>query len=488
MKKLCLAVVAVVWGAALALPQTAQITLWPVPTPGSLPADLSFSSDGMVFFSEFSGGKIGKLDPQANTIAERDVGANPLGIWVEGQQMIYFTLPLEDELRAVVFTSGGAGWNLPTSGGWPKLLVPAPSGPGIVNLWLNERLAGKVVRFSPSQVSVTLPLFEFPPQPVTPDILEVEPVVIPVSPEFHPGNPALPPPIALVPKSTSGPFTEWTTSNPPQYVEDLAVAPDGSVWFTQPYSALSRLDPSSDTMLFYNVPSGTNPLGIEVGPGGKVWFTDLTRPAIGRLDPSTGNVTLWTIPGGVQPVEVAVDAPSGVWFADREGNAIGFLSPSRDEISLWRLPPGSYPVTVKLAPDGSVWFVCERGNTIGRLEIIPVLGPPPVGPGTTTGCNFLSYSVFQFGRRARVQLTYQYDGAYGLPAWVTAVPTIGGSDAPNFDHTEVTVAAAGIGSGVVEITYTGVGLLETDGLRLYMYSAAGIFCERVIDFRAIWGP
>ena len=41
MKKLCLAVVAVVWGAALALPQTAQITLWPVPTPGSLPADLS---------------------------------------------------------------------------------------------------------------------------------------------------------------------------------------------------------------------------------------------------------------------------------------------------------------------------------------------------------------------------------------------------------------------------------------------------------------
>jgi streptogramin lyase len=488
MKKLCLAVMAVALGGVLAVAQTAQITLWPVPTPSSLPADLSFSSDGMVFFSEFAGEKIGKLDPQANTIAERDVGASPLGIWVEGQQMIYFTLPLDDALRAVVFTSGEAGWNLPTVGGWPATLVPAPSGPGVVNLWLNERLAGKVARFSPSQVAVTLPLFQFPPQPVSPDVLEVEPVVTPVVPEFHPGNPALPPPIALLPSAASGPFTEWTAFDPTNTVEDLAVAPDGMVWFTQPGSPLSRLDPGSDTVLLYGLPAGTNALGVEVGPGGKVWFTDTTRPAIGRLDPATGNVTLWPIPGGVQPIEVAVDAPSGVWFADREGNAIGFLSPARDEISLWRLPPGSYPVTVKLGPDGAVWFVCERGNTIGRLEIIPVLGPPPVGPGTTTGCNFLSYSAFQSGRRARVQLTYHYDGAYGLPAWVTAVPTIGGSDAPHFDHTEVAVTAAGIGSAQVEITYTGAGLLETDGLRLYMYSAAGIFCERVIDFRAIWGP
>jgi len=491
MKSVCLAAVLLALVLPVGLAQQARITLWPIPTPDSLPADLSFSSDGMVFFTEFSGGKIGKLDPTANTIAERDVGASPLGIWVEGDQMIYFTVPLDDALRAVVFTSGGAGWNLPTSGGWPKLLVPAPSGPGIVNLWFNERTAGKVVRFAPSQVSVTLPLFQFTPQPVTPDVMDVEPLVVPVTPESHPGNPALPPPIALLTKNSSGPFTEWNAFDPTEYVEDLSVAPDGMVWFTQPGLPLSRLDPGSDTVLLYGLPSGTNALGIEVGPGGKVWFTDTSRPAIGRLDPATGDVTLWTIPGGVQPVEVAVDAPSGVWFADREGNAIGFLSPSRNEISLWRLPPGSYPVTVKLAADGSVWFACERGNTIGRLEIIPVLGPPPQVPPPpqgAVGCQFLSYSVIQSGNKARVRLVFSYDGSSGLPAWVGVSPLKQGAPVSGFDQPVEEVDSAGLHSVTLILTYSGSGITETDGLWFYMYSDSGTFCEKTVDFHAVWTP
>lgn len=492
MKKVCAVAVLLLVPLSAGLAQRAEIALWPVPTADSLPADLAFSSDGMVFFSEFRGGKIGKLDPTGNTIAERDVGASPAGIWVDGTEMIYFTAPLEDALRAVVFTSGGAGWNLPTSGGWPEHLVAAPSGPGTVNLWINERLAGKVARFSPSQVAVTLPLFQFPLQPVTPDVLEVDPLVVPVTPEFHPGNPALPPPIALLAKNVSGPFTEWTAMNPAAYVEDLALAPDGMVWFTQDNSPLARLDPGSDTVLLYSLPSGTQPLGIEVASGGTVWFTDTSRPAIGSLDPTTGGVTFWPIPGGVQPIEAAVDPAGGVWFADREGDAIGLLAPSRNEISLWRLPQGSYPVTVKLAGDGSVWFACERGNTIGRLQIIPTTGQPPQVPpppqAVVGECNILSYSIFQSGNHARVNLVFNYEGSQGLPVQVGVVPTRQGVDAPGFAPAEEEVATAGPHSVTLIITYAGSGVAETDGLRFYVRSVSGVFCENFVDFQAVWTP
>ena len=273
MKKSLIALMLLVLVGGLGFAQQAQVTLWPIPTPSSLPADLAFSSDGMVFFTEFSGGKIGKLNPTANTIAELDVSASPLGIWVEGTEMIYFTVPLEDALRAVVFESGGAGWNLPTSGGWPAKLVPAPSGPGVVNLWLNERTGGKVVRFAPSQVAVTLPLFTFPDQPVAPDVFPVDPVVTTVAPEVHPGNPMLPPPIALLTKTTSGPFTEWSALYPGTYVEDIAIAPDGGVWFSQRSDAIGRLDPASDTALFYGVPPGALVVWLDVDDQGRVWFT-----------------------------------------------------------------------------------------------------------------------------------------------------------------------------------------------------------------------
>ena len=486
MKRAYLAVSLLVLLSSLGLAQQAEITLWPVPTPDSLPVDLSFSTDGMVYFTEFSGEKIGKLNPAGNTIAERDVGASPAGIWVEGQEMIYFTVPLEDALRAVVFTSGGAGWNLPTSGGWPAKLVPAPSGPGVVNLWLNQRTGGKVVRFSPSQVAVTLPLFTFPDQPVSPAVFPVDPVMNTVAPEVHPGNPMLPPPIALLTRTTSGPFTEWSALYPGTYVEDVALAPDGRVWFSQRGDAIGNLDPASDTALFYGVPPGAIVVGLDVDAQGRVWFTDITRPAIGVLDPTSGDYTLWTIPGGVQPIEIVADMPHGVWFADREGDAIGFLSPDRDEFAIYRLPPGSYPVTVKLGPDGAVWFVCERGNAIGRLEIVPVLGPPPLPPSQGQGCGFPAYSVFQSGNVAEVRLACVYDGAAGLPAYVEAVPTVQGTPASPFHSTRETISTPGRHDFTFSISYLGSGRFETDGLLFRIYTDAGTVCERRVDFHAVW--
>ncbi|HCP31940.1 TPA: hypothetical protein DIT45_01615, partial [Candidatus Acetothermia bacterium] len=373
---LTLVVVALI--ATVGMAQTVEVTTWQLPSPNSLPRGIGVTPNGKVFFAEFNVDKIGLLDPITNEIRERDVGDGPSGLVVADNESVYYTLALGNALELLVFIGGGHTWPVPTPGCWPGKLVEAPSGPGKVNLWLNERLAGKVTRFAPTQITVTLPLIITPPVIVSPNIWQIEPITFPVSPSTYPGNPMLPPPIAYVPGVTTGPFTEWSLLDVGVYVEDLAVAPDGRVWFTRGFSPLAVLDPGSDTVLLYGLPTGTDALGVAVDVTGDVWFTDISRPAIGRLDPTTGNVHLWTIPGGVQPFDLAFDGMGNVWFTDREADAVGVLSPATDEITLYPLPPNTHPLYLVIDEVGNVWFTAEGGNFVARLKILPALGPPPV--------------------------------------------------------------------------------------------------------------
>lgn len=229
--------------------QVAELTRWPLPSGNALPYGIGGGTDGLVYFAEFSLDRIGQLDPVSNEVRERNVGDGPFGLVMGDGSSLHFTLSRENALELLVFVGGGAKWALPTPGAGPEALVAAPAGPGRVNLWFNERNAKKVVRFSPATVAVTLPLIVSPPQPVTPLTTQVTPVVTAVVPEDFPGNPMLPPPIALLVPKTSGPFTEWASMITDRYLERVAVAPAGRVWFTHGVAPLSVLDPETNTVL-----------------------------------------------------------------------------------------------------------------------------------------------------------------------------------------------------------------------------------------------
>jgi len=479
---------ALLGGVTVALGQRAEITTWAIPTPDSLPASVGVAPDGTVYFTEFSGAKIGLLDPATNEIKERGVNGSPSGLYVADAGTVYYTLPNESALEILVFIGGGNRWSVPAPGSWPERLIPDPSGPGQVNLWLNERLAGRVARFSPSQVAVTLPLITVSPVSVSPTVVEVDPTVSSVAPQSFPGNPALPPPIVYAPGVTTGAFTEWTAMDTTKYVEDVAVTPDGKVWFCQGMAPLSQLDPASDTLLLYGLPPGTNAIGVTVDGAGNVWFADVSRPAIGMLDPTTGDVTIWPIPGGVQPIDLEADSIGGVWFIDREADDIGYLSPMRNEVALYPLPDGSRPVALDLEDDVTVWFVCERGNVVGRLSIIPVLGPPPVPPTPGAGCVFPAYSISQSGSEAEITLTYEYDGSAGLPVWIGVLPMVEGTTVSEFNYTPVEVTEPGRNTVTIHLTYTGTGRLETDALWFHMFRqpTSEVICERQVEFPAVW--
>ncbi len=467
--------------------QNLELTLWRIPTPNSLPYGIGLAADGKVYFTEFSGNKLGQLDPETNEIRERPVGPGPSGLFVSEEGGIFLALSGENAIQFLVFTGGTASWPLPTAGAWPGVLVPG-SGPGQVNLWLNERLGRKVARFSPTTIHVTLPLILTPATSVVPEKSVVEPVVRSVTPLVYPGNPLLPPPIALFPATTSGPFTEWASFAEDRYVERVAVAPDGDVWFSQGEAPLCRLNPETNTVLYYGLPVGSAALALSVDAAGKVWFSDTGRAALGRLDPSTGDIVLWPVPEGRQPFALAFTPAGEVWFTDREAELVGLFHPEAGEFFLYPLPAESHPLFLVLGRDGSVWFTAERGNYVGRLAG-PPLGIPP-GPLAPESFSVTGYAVAQSGNKAELTISYAYDGASGLPIWLGVEVLREGQVLAGFLATPARIAAPGTGEVRMLLIYQGAGLQTSDTLRLLVFLAPdgpGTVVKE-IAFRATWIP
>ncbi len=469
----------------LSLAQTAELLIWRMPSPDALPSALSLAPDGTIYIAEFRARKIARLDPTTGELLERGIDGEPLGIHAPDANSIFYTLPLQDTIEYTVFRSGSARWGTPTTGSWPETLIPAPSALGGTVLWFNERQAGKVARLSLTRIAVTLPLFYPERHPLTPERQTLTPDVTRVSPRHSAGNPLLPPPIALVTTNSMGAITEWDVlGTGGGYVEDLALGPTGTVWFTTDAGALNSLDPNFDTVLFYSLPSGVKASGVVAAADGTVWFTDTGTPALGRLDPTTGAVTLWPIPGGQQPIDLALDPSGNVWFIDREAELVGYLRPSTGELAIYTLPPNSHPVDLALAGDGTAWFVCERGNYVASLSLVPVLGPPPISP-STDAARILGYSITRRGNHATIQVAYSYDGSYGFPALIGLYVLPNGQ---GFAYSPYRIVNSGTGIGTIELTYNGAGT-TTEAIKLVIYLPGGqTITERLVDFRTTWTP
>ncbi|HEX6130653.1 MAG TPA: SMP-30/gluconolactonase/LRE family protein [Actinomycetota bacterium] len=107
---------------------------------------------------------------------------------------------------------------------------------------------------------------------------------------------------------------------------------------------------------------------VAVAPDGTVWFTERLAGAIGRLDPATGaieEIPLDDVAAG--PAGVAVAADGSVWFAQDGGNAIGRRTPAGDLVDHDLPTAASRPTDVAVAPDGTVWFSEAGANRIGRV-------------------------------------------------------------------------------------------------------------------------
>ena len=156
------------------------------------------------------------------------------------------------------------------------------------------------------------------------------------------------------------------------YPHDVAVAPDGTVWFSgQPHGVAGHLDPATGALT--HIPLGKNsaPHGVVIGPDGAPWFTDGGQNAIVRVDPATSVVKVWPLPPERMPfvnLNTAVfDKKGRVWFTGQNG-VYGRLDPVSGDIKVWDAPRGRGAYGITATPNGDIWFVSLANSYLANID------------------------------------------------------------------------------------------------------------------------
>ncbi len=204
-------------------------------------------------------------------------------------------------------------------------------------------------------------------------------------------------------------FAEYAMQEKTDIPTALAIAPDGSVWFTMDSAnALGRLRDGKLERVITGKRNNVEPIGLGVDGNGVVWYTDALDQAIASISPDgklasfpldtaiarlgrlavapdgaiwfaegtaysitrlkDGKLTRYEIRnvrGG--PYGVTVDAKGNVWAALQSGNQLLRIAPG-GAMTEYEVPTrGSSPTDIAVDQKGNVWFVEFRGNKVGKF-------------------------------------------------------------------------------------------------------------------------
>ncbi len=114
------------------------------------------------------------------------------------------------------------------------------------------------------------------------------------------------------------------------------------------------------------------PYGIDIGPDGGVWFSQLNIHRIGRIDPDTGasQVIDTPFPG---PRRLRFDSQGNLWIPSFSAGLVARFNPKTKEFKTWDLPTqpkGSetpYALNVDRKTD-TVWICGTNSDTLIRFD------------------------------------------------------------------------------------------------------------------------
>jgi hypothetical protein len=151
-------------------------------------------------------------------------------------------------------------------------------------------------------------------------------------------------------------------------------------------NAIAMINPTTYTVTEFPVPAPANgPSQIAVGPDGNLWFSEVYETQIGMINATTHAITEIPMPGGVG----GITAGSGgdLWLTLGNPAAIGGIDTATLALTTFPVTNpangfGSQPQGITVGPDGKLWFADTNGYGIGVLDP-PTL--PPVIPGVPFG-------------------------------------------------------------------------------------------------------
>jgi virginiamycin B lyase len=160
---------------------------------------------------------------------------------------------------------------------------------------------------------------------------------------------------------------EYRVLDPQDIPAALALAPDGSVWFTlESNDALGVLQDGR----IHKLPRGgetLEALGLATDGQGGAWVTDITGQAIQHVH-ADGTHEAVRIPGPLAQLGRMAVAPDGsVWFADSWGNSLTRLHDGRLQ-AYPAVEANAAPFGVAVAPDGTAWTTLQIANKLLRVD------------------------------------------------------------------------------------------------------------------------
>lgn len=166
---------------------------------------------------------------------------------------------------------------------------------------------------------------------------------------------------------------EWDVPTKGAHPHDPAVAPDGSMWFTeQLQNKLGRLDPASGAFQEYPLKiEDSGPHGLVADASGNIWFTGNGKAYIGKLDPKTGDVKAYPMPDAKaeDPHTAVFDSRGILWFTVQVGSMVGRLDPNTGKIDLKKVHgQRTLPYGIAINSKGLPFF-CEFGtNKMAKID------------------------------------------------------------------------------------------------------------------------
>jgi len=396
----------------------ANLTEWTLPTPNSVPLGLSLDPSGnCCWFVEFTGNKVGHLDPNTNAFQEWEIptpGANPLGIAttvISGSLAIWGTEFAKDKVFVFYPTSGTfLEYSLPNANSGVEYASIEPSS-SFVRVWFTEiqRNANGQLVYNPHSGTATLYEDSFPAAVGGgANGIFAEPGVV-----WYAGISSL----VRWDRSTSQ-YTIW-----PLPTHDSATGrfltfdSHGEPWYTQGTSTAGGSDNyvgvlrEDNTIREWQLPNaGSDPRVISINPFTQnPWIAEQSSQAnngqIAMLDPSASGDMVTSIPvtapsSSVPTILTPVTPPPSAAFLNIEPPVTTPILGSGNGQFTEYLLGNSQPHDVIVDSSGNTWVIESGVNKIARItSTTPDFGlttfpsTVPIPQGSTAGITITGISI-----------------------------------------------------------------------------------------------
>jgi virginiamycin B lyase len=101
----------------------------------------------------------------------------------------------------------------------------------------------------------------------------------------------------------------------------------------------------------------SGPTTIALAQDGTLWFTESAGNRIGRMNPDGTGLKEFPLPNpDSSPRIIALGSDGNMWFSEHTGNRMGRITPD-GAITEFAIPtPSSMPRAIALGSDGNIWF------------------------------------------------------------------------------------------------------------------------------------